>query len=72
MTARSENARRRPRWGSFLDLTHWIVLSPSDGLLVAMVGGAAFAVLLNHATSWWEPYADRLTARLIALRREKS
>ena len=71
VSAASKIARLRPRWGKSLDVTHWIVLSQSGGLLVAMVAGAGFALLLGRATMWWEPYADRLTARLSELRRER-
>jgi len=53
-----------PTTEEWVDVTQWMVLSRSDSLLVAMVAGAGFALLLNRATSWWEPHADRVTAWL--------
>jgi hypothetical protein len=53
----------------YVDVAHWMMLSRSDGMLVAMLGGAGFALLLNRASDWWGPYADRLATWLDEIRR---
>jgi hypothetical protein len=54
-----------------VDVAQWIVLGPPEGLLVAAVSGAGFALLVNRANNWWIMGTDRLVAHLNERRNKK-